>query len=477
MNKRYRRLSSLMLAGLLLLSGCSAQSGREKLLDPQKPITVTVWHYYNGNIKEQFDALVGEFNETLGMEKGIVVDAQSQGDVNQLADAVFDSAGKAIGAAPMPDVFAAYPENAFRVNQVSPLVDLGTYFTQEELSAYRTEFLGEGRFGTENQLFILPIAKSTENLFVNREYWEAFAAENGFTTADLQTWEGLTAVAKAYHEKTGKGFFGIDANANYMLLSGMQLGTELFSYGADGKVSFNMSPEVARKIWDCYYTPYINGYFVKTGRFSSDDAKTGTVLAYTGSTAGAAYFPTEVTFSESDVHAISVLALPYPYYQGGKPYAVQQGAGMCIAQSDEAHEYAASVFLKWFAEPAQNMRFAVSTGYLPVKNEALTADSLKGALTAANVTNPAIKASFATTTEMLQNYTFYNNKPFKGSYEVRALLETGLYGKIVRDLEWLGKQTEQGKDREALTAELVSDAEFEKWYTQLKSDAEAMMNQ
>lgn len=120
MINRKRSVLCLMLAGLLLLPGCSTQQSPDKLLDPGKPITVTIWHYYNGNIKEQFDGLVAEFNESVGMEKGIVVDAQSQGDVSQLADAVFNSASKTIGAAPMPDVFAAYPENAFRVNQVTP---------------------------------------------------------------------------------------------------------------------------------------------------------------------------------------------------------------------------------------------------------------------------------------------------------------------------------------------------------------------
>ncbi len=60
--------------------------------------------------------------------------------------------------------------------------------------------------------------------------------------------------------------------------------------------------------------------FVKTGRFSSDDAKTGTVLAYTGSTAGATYFPSEVTFSQNHVESIEPLIMPYPYFQEGQAF-------------------------------------------------------------------------------------------------------------------------------------------------------------
>lgn len=467
-------LTMIVLVGVML-SACSQTDKREKLLNAEKPITVTLWHYYNGNIKEKFDSLVSEFNETIGVEKGIVIEAKSQSDVNQLATAVYDSANKTIGAAPMPDIFAAYPENAFRVNAIYPLVDLSQYFTSGELSTYRKEFLSEGQFGQEGSLFILPIAKSTENLFVNKTSFEGFANENGITAKDLETWEGLNKVAKAYYEKTGKGFFGIDANANFMLEAGMQLGTELFIYNKDGSVTFNLTEDVAKEIWKNYYVPYINGYFAKTGRFSSDDAKTGTVLGYTGSTAGAAYFPTEVSLTETQVIDIEPLVLAYPHFASGKPFAIQQGAGMCIAKSDEAHEYAASLFLKWFTEPNQNLKFAVSTGYLPVKNDALTAEALNQALAEANVTNPSIKASFETTIGMLKNYTFYNNKPFEGSYEMRALLETHLYGKINRDLEKLNEAVKNGGNRKVLVEELVSDKAFSQWYQQITESAKAII--
>ena len=96
------------------------------------------------SIKEKFDEIVSEFNETVGMEKGIVVDAQSQGDVDQLATSVQNSVNQAIGSSPMPDLFAAYPDTALTVHKIKGLVNLEQYFTQEELNEYRKEFLEEG---------------------------------------------------------------------------------------------------------------------------------------------------------------------------------------------------------------------------------------------------------------------------------------------------------------------------------------------
>lgn len=473
MDKRIR--TALVAAASIALVACG--SGKDiSPLNPDKPITVTLWHYYNGSIKVAFDRLVTEFNETVGMDTGIVVDAQSQGDVNQLASAVFDAANKSIGAAPMPDVFASYPDNAFRVNQIVKLVALDQYFSAEELGRYRKEFLEEGRFITDDKLYIMPIAKSSENLYVNKTYWEPFAARHGYSESDLSTWESLVSVAKAYYEETGRAFFGIDANANYLLVAAAQLGPELFTYSPNGTATFHMSPELAKAVWINFYIPYVYGYFAKSGRFSSDDAKTGSVLAYTGSTAGAAYFPTTIAFSENDVRAIEPLVLPYPHFAGGKPVAIQQGAGMCITKTDAAHEYAASLFLKWFTEARQNLKFAVSTGYLPVSVEALGVEDMIGAAGLENPPSPSVIASFAATATMLRSYTLYNSKPFQGSFDMRTFLESSLPAKISVDVAELKKKLEAGGDRAALLAALGSDEAFEAWYAQFAAQADLVLH-
>lgn len=462
---------------VLSMSGCAkSNNDLDNQLDPDKPITVTVWHYYNGGTKEAFDALVSKFNETIGVEKGFVVESQSQGDVSQLANAVFDAANEYIGSSPMPDIFASYPDNTYRVNQIVDLVSLDEYFSAEELSEYRDEFLDEGRFLYNNEFFIVPIAKSSENLFVNKTDWVKFADENSFTNEDLSTWEGLYNVSKTYYEQTGRGFFSIDATANFMLESAMQLGTEMYIYENDGTVKFNFTKEVAKNVWDYYYRPYLKGYFVKTGRFSSDDAKIGTILAYTGSTAGVAYFPKEVTIEQKTVYPIELLALPYPYYEDGQPYAIQQGAGMSITRSDVAHEYAASMFLKWFTDKKQNTKFAVTTGYFPVKNESINNDEMLNILMENDINNPSIEASIITTNKMFKEYTLYNSKPFRGSYEMRNLLENNLYGKLLMDLESLNSEVDEGNSRDDIIKEMISDEAFENWYKEMFYQSDLIMN-
>ena len=70
-------LALLCIIVLLLCTGCSSNSAA-----PQ-PISITVWTYYNGTLLERFNTIVKTLNETVGKEKGIVVEAYSQGSVNE----------------------------------------------------------------------------------------------------------------------------------------------------------------------------------------------------------------------------------------------------------------------------------------------------------------------------------------------------------------------------------------------------------
>ena len=82
-----KRFLSLALAGALMIGGLVGCSKKEEAgikLDPSNPISLTVWHYYNGSQQAAFDALVSEFNATVGKEEGIHVEGYSQGSVSVL---------------------------------------------------------------------------------------------------------------------------------------------------------------------------------------------------------------------------------------------------------------------------------------------------------------------------------------------------------------------------------------------------------
>lgn len=452
---------------MLGLTGCQ---DKEHGLSPKAPVTITLWHYYNGELKNAFDYLVEEFNETLGKEKGIIVDALGQGGVNDLADAVSKSANQEAGALPLPNIFATYVDTAMEVDSLGLLVPLDDYFTKAELEAYVPSYIEEGRRNTDGKLIVFPVAKSTELLMINKTAFDAFSAATGVTTADLATWEGLaTAAQKYYTFSGGKAFFGRDAHANYTIIGCKQLGKELFAVSDSNEVALQMDKAVMRRLWDNFYLPYVNGYYLNHGRFSTDDAKTGDIIALVGSSSGANYFPKEVAISEKESQSIECVVLPVPNFEGTSPYAVQQGAGMAVTKSDEKHEYASSVFLKWFTEKDRNIEFSARSAYLPVKTEANDTALMQQIVKDKGINMSAVtEVSLEVAIEQVKNYTLYTNKPFKNSYDARQVLENALLKKAQADRLVVEQKVADGAAHDEAVAAVATDETFDAWYAELE---------
>ena len=149
--KRCVRILALLLGmALLFLTACSGKQNRTQIkkvnLDPKNPVSITVWHYYNGDQQKAFDSLVTEFNETTGREMGIIVQGYSQGSVTDLENNVLDAANKKVGASKIPNIFAAYADTAYAVDQLGLAADLSEYLSEEELAEYIDGYIEEGRF-------------------------------------------------------------------------------------------------------------------------------------------------------------------------------------------------------------------------------------------------------------------------------------------------------------------------------------------
>ena len=126
-------LCGLCAAALAL--GCASCGGSAGPEVPAKVTNIMVWTYYNGDQLESFTSLVDQFNETVGAQKGIKVSTESQGSVNDLETSVMDSAEGKVGAAAMPNIFSAYADTAYALDQMGMVVDLAPYLTEEEKRA------------------------------------------------------------------------------------------------------------------------------------------------------------------------------------------------------------------------------------------------------------------------------------------------------------------------------------------------------
>lgn len=312
MNRRSSvHMLAAVMAAVLGLGGCMAVDGKKE--DNGKPVVVVLWHSYNAVAKGAFDDLVMEFNETVGMEQGIIVEPVGYGSSNELDDVLYASASRVIGSDPLPDIFSSYPDSAYRLDGIVPLVHLDDYFSEEELAAYRPEFLKEGVWEGDGIHRMIPVAKSTEILYLNETDWETFAGDTGADKEMLKTWEGLAQAAGMYYEWSGGSpFLGMNAFNDFAALSAAQLG-EGIRWTQDGP-EFNYSKDTARRVWDAYYVPHIKGWY-ESRTYNQDGIKSGRLMAYIGSSAGAGFFPQVVIEDEKQSHPISCKSYAYPVFR------------------------------------------------------------------------------------------------------------------------------------------------------------------
>lgn len=461
-----------------LLTGCGSQDTK---LDPKNPVSLTIWHYYNGSQLSAFDAIVDSFNNTVGQEKGIYVSAYSKGSVNDLESAIRDSLEGKVGAEPLPDLFSSYSDTAFNAEQEGALANLSDYFTQEELDTYIPSYVKEGCIAADGSLRIFPVAKSTEVMILNKTDWDAFAEATSVTLDDLATIEGVVEVSKKYYDWTdaqtpdvpndGKAFYGRDALPNYFFVGAEQLGQSLLEV-KDDQAHVNADKEVFRKLWDNYYVPMVNGWFGAYGKFRSDDVKTGYLLAYTGSTASAGYFPTQVETDEGS-YPIDYVVLPVPIFAGGKDVIVQQGAGMAVTKSDTKREEAAVEFLRWFTKAENSVSFGAGSGYLPVLKEANKVENFQKIVKDEQLEmSPITDACITQVLENIDSTEFFTPQTFTNGTAVRKVLEYSLADQIKADLEDIQTQVDAGADRARVLSSYTSDEAFETWYTAFVSEIE-----
>jgi multiple sugar transport system substrate-binding protein len=320
------------------------------------------------------DELIDEFNASLGRKRGVTISVTSVSAARELNEQLMKIASEDPGVSRMPDMVTVYPSVAQILAKAGLLAPLDPLFSEKELAAYLPQFVREGRL-PDGKLYVFPVAKSTEALFVNQVFFDRFSAACGVGIESLSTFEGLASAAADYYRWTdgltpdipgdGKTFFTADSWFNIALVGTAQLGGDFTARGRP-----DTGGDLFKKIWDATALPAMEGFYAVSDNYSSNLSKTGEIVCSTGSTAGVLFYGDTVIYPDNTSEKVEYLILPYPVFTGGGKVALQRGAGMAAAKSTPQREAAAALFLKWLTAPDQNIRFVASTGYLPVTGEA-----------------------------------------------------------------------------------------------------------
>ena len=392
------------------VSGCSTA----KKPTAKNPVTLNMWHNYGGDMQQTMDLLIDEFNSTYGKEQGIIINVSAIASSQELNKSLAMIVKDDPGAPPMPDICTAYPKVAIAFQQKDKLANLDEYFTKEQLADYVSAFIEEGRFS--NGLYVFPMAKSTEILYLNQTLFDRFAAETGAKEEQLATMEGLCRLSRQYYnwtdEKTpdipndGKQFFAADSWFNVAQVGARQLGDSIF----DDTNKLMLTSNSYNHIFQTLYPAAVEGGMAVYDGYSSDLSKTGDLVCSTGSSAGILFYGDTITYSDNRVESVEYSILPYPVFEGGEKIAIQRGGGFMVAKSDKKKENAAAQFLKWLTAPSHNMRFIASTGYLPVTKKAFEQDMKSHMET---VEDARIKKMLIAVNSMYESYSFFTPPIFE----------------------------------------------------------------
>ncbi len=414
-----RLLPLLLLAALLLTgSGCGQAEGEE-------PVSITIWHVYGAQTDSPLNDLIDEFNATVGKAKGVRVEVTMVSNNKNIYEDVLAAANRDPGAPELPDLFVSYPKTVLNLPDEEILVDYRDYFTQEELDAFEPAFLADGT--VNDRLVVLPVAKSTELLFVNKTAFDRFAAATGARLSDLDTWDGLFRTACDYAAWTDSqtpetagdsaALFVHDFHFNYFQVGVESLGESFF----DGeKLAFG---PMFQRVWEPYAKAAISGGLWLQGGYATEPLRTGESIVSVASSASVLYFTGLVTYADNTSEKVELLVRPCPVFPEGSRSVIQRGAGMCTVRSTPEREKAAVTFLKWLTEPACNTRFAVSAGYMPTTREAFER-CLPEAVQA--LTEPKYTALYDAYEKTQAAYDFYVPPQLESYQELEASFEKNI---------------------------------------------------
>lgn len=398
---KHRNFIFLLIAVFLLCTGCADTAKKE-----ETPITITVWHVYGGQSDSPLNDLIERFNQTVGKEQKINVQVTSVSNTNTIHELVLAAANGEPGAPELPDLFISYPKTVMALPDDSILVDYRDYFSEEELAAFIPTFVEEGM--VNDRLVVLPVAKSTEIMFINKTIFDRFSQATGVTMEDLDTWEGLFKAAEIYADWTdaqtpdisgdAKSMFVHDYYFNYFQVGAASLGEDFFQ---GDELAFGPAFQTA---WEPLARAALQGGVWLKGGYATASLRTGDSIVSVASSASILYYSDVVTYPDNTSEEITIISRPCPVFENGEKLVMQRGAGFCTVRSTPERERAAVTFLKWLTEPEHNVEFVTRTGYMPVTRAAFENELPKAI---EELENPKYISLYQAYLDTQANYEFY----------------------------------------------------------------------
>lgn len=269
--KKYLRILFSLSVFALVFTGCSKKEAKG-------PVTVEIWHTYNGKQAEILNDIATRFNES---QSSYIVDVKNQ-DYSGFADTVYNAVANGIG----PSIIFNYGTTAVDYANEGLAINIQKYIDEDSKKgdnqmkdlidslplAMQTDVLGFEDGG----IYYLPGCTTGPVFFYNKTIFDELGLNPPIT------WEELAENSKIIYEKKGIPGFHSDGLVDNLQEMIMQNGLGYIDV-KNKKITF--AGKKMEEIYQWYADNCKAGYFSfnTIGRYSSEDLANGDIASFSGS--------------------------------------------------------------------------------------------------------------------------------------------------------------------------------------------------
>ena len=386
--RRRIALALALLVCLVGLTGCHSQVDRSSFTLPEsfdetRPVEIIFWAKNDTN-QTQTDIYKQAMADFMALYPNITVTMRLYTDYNSIYRDVLTN----ISTDTTPNVCITYPDHiatylegnnvvvALDELMADPMFGLGGSAlkfdgpTREEIVP---EFLQEGVIGGKQ--YAMPYMRSTEAVYINREFVEKL----GYEVPDILTWDFIWEASEKAMAKDEEGNFLLNGqktlipfiykSTDNMMISMLKQLDAGYSTDRGEVLIFN---DTTRKILEEVYTHAKSRAFSTFGisSYPGNFLNAGQCVFAIDSTAGATWMGSEAPLL--DIHKEQVVPFttavrPIPQYDPEHPRMISQGPSVCVFSKEDSQEVLASwLFVQFLMTNEVQIAYSSTEGYLPV---------------------------------------------------------------------------------------------------------------
>ncbi|MFP4508496.1 MAG: ABC transporter substrate-binding protein [Spirochaetaceae bacterium] len=402
-------LIAVMIPGMLFAAGETEQPATEGMdidsIDPSGQ-TITFWHQHSGAREEELLSLIEDFNST--NEWDIEVVASYEGGYGDIYNQMITG----IAAGDVPDLVVAYQNQSAAYQVADGLVDLTPFVEHPEYGVSDLDDFFPGILAADvnaqfdNQRLGFPPNRSIEVLYYNRTWLEELGYDD-----PPSSWDEFAEMVEAATDDEDDTYgYAIRTDASNLYAMAIANGFEIAREDGSGynfaAPEVAMGPELMRDLLEAGHARLIAERFADQADFGNSR-----VLFTMGSSSGIPFYASAVEAGAEGPFEWGVAPIPY---STSRPQANLYGASVSVPRTTPERELAAWLFLRWYTEPEQQIRWARASNYFSPRRSVTEGEELDDYIEQ----NPV----YADALDILLTADTNAEPPFSGYDEVRDLM-------------------------------------------------------